>query len=714
MALLHRILRRVLPAPLSYVQWEWLIAFGLLEVVSSWLQLLPLSTIDSNSIQFIVTTISILAVIVLYQFWQFSNRPLVFAIGAGLILSYLLPTSFTMHQRLLIIRIVIGLSVVVAAFVGFFKYRNLHTSTYIKSLIFITLSSLIAGLLILPIIEFFSNKLNTVVHQFVAVGLVATIDILLWFHYGSLFENLGKLSKRRFNWLLILPFILILIAGWFITEKLSDYAATEIANNLNESQNSRTEIVLHISIKEMRLLSISIIGFICLFLIGLAIRSRRHAEAVSSLRAENRLHHAMFDINQAIKMLIDPDSGAIIDANSAACAFYGYTRSQMQSMNISQINALSPKEIQEEMQNAKTEQRSYFLFPHRLANGELRLMEVYSGPLKLPGRQVLFSIMHDRTEEERQAQALAERDQLLRKLSENIQGMIYQFVKPKNKTGQFLFVSDAVHRILGISVDKLTVNSKLAIDAVHPQDRRMVLESIRLSERTLKPWRCEFRVIIDNKLEWRQGDAVPEQLTNGDILWHGYLSNTTDRRVLEEELLHERRVAEESNRAKSRFLAHMSHEIRTPMNSILGFSSLLSDTRLTKEQHKYVQMVHQSGTALLSLINDILDLSRIESGKIELSNQSIDLASLIRDATGLLRLKAEEKGISMILKLEDICHPYVNTDELKLRQILLNLISNAVKFTDHGTVTVKVQNMNQPNSNTNICNTRFEVIDTGI
>ena len=169
--------------------------------------------------------------------------------------------------------------------------------------------------------------------------------------------------------------------------------------------------------------------------------------------------------------------------------------------------------------------------------------------------------------------------------------------------------------------------------------------------------------------------------------------------------------AEKANLIKSEFLANMSHEIRTPMNAVIGMSRLLSDTKLTAEQWEYTEIIKKSGDSLLSIINDILDYSKIESGKLDLELIDFDLRASMEEVTDLLALKAHEKGLEYVA----VVHPEVPSllcgDPGRLRQILVNLVGNAIKFTNDGEVTIRVSLEDEDTTHVTI---RFSVSDTGI
>ena len=194
--------------------------------------------------------------------------------------------------------------------------------------------------------------------------------------------------------------------------------------------------------------------------------------------------------------------------------------------------------------------------------------------------------------------------------------------------------------------------------------------------------------------------------------WYFYSSNI----AAEEKLAEEKDKSEAANLAKSRFLANMSHELRTPLNVILGFSQLLArEPNLSKEQLANLETIGRSGEHLLSLINDVLELSKIEAGKIELYGENFDLHQLLLNLESMFRMRAHQKGLSLQFTRSDDVPRYIRSDRNKLSQVLINLLGNAVKFTEHGGITLSIECRQKNDADQHkACRLHFTVSDTGV
>ncbi|HZU28253.1 MAG TPA: PAS domain S-box protein [Bryobacteraceae bacterium] len=347
----------------------------------------------------------------------------------------------------------------------------------------------------------------------------------------------------------------------------------------------------------------------------------------------------------------------------------------------------------------------------RRADGQWRWISAHAAPRwsadgEFLGHVGLAMDIHDRREAE---QAVRESEQKFRQLAENIKEVFWM----TNASGrEILYVSPAYEEVWGQPCAELYRDSSAWMKAIEPADQDA---AISFFHRQLKGEAVisEYRVRTGRgELKWVRDRAFPVFGENGEIeRIAGIAEDITEAKRVASEMRRAKEAAEAANRAKSEFLANMSHEIRTPMNGVIGMAGLLLETELTEEQRSYTEIVRSSGEALLAVINDILDFSRIEAGKLELDVVDFDLGVTVDDVVQLLSPAARDKGLQIVWRLEGEAPRKLRGDSGRLRQVLLNLAGNAVKFTERGTVTIRILLDRQDEACAII---RFVVQDTGI
>ncbi|MDR8390441.1 PAS domain S-box protein [Aliifodinibius sp. S!AR15-10] len=244
-------------------------------------------------------------------------------------------------------------------------------------------------------------------------------------------------------------------------------------------------------------------------------------------------------------------------------------------------------------------------------------------------------------------------------------------------------------QLLGYTEEELL--SMPFTELIHPEDIERTMQEVgKLASGEIKMMvRFENRVIAKDGTEyWISWAATFDDETG---LMYSMGQDVTKHKVLENQLIESKEKAEEANRAKSQFIANMSHEIRTPMNAILGFADMLKEQVDSNLETEYVQNIYNSGQSLLKLINDVLDLSKIEAGKQQLNIRPVNVRRVVDEVQSIFALRSEEKGVTIRTEIDDSTPNSILLDELKLRQILVNLVGNALKFTQEGFVEVGVR-----------------------
>lgn len=275
-------------------------------------------------------------------------------------------------------------------------------------------------------------------------------------------------------------------------------------------------------------------------------------------------------------------------------------------------------------------------------------------------------------------------------LTENLPVGTYTMVQPADGgLAQFRFMSPKFLELCGLNRDEAYADPLKAFACVHPEDYPRWLDLNVQAFTNKAPFYGETRLVVKGQTRWITAESKPRDLADGSVIWEGVLTDITDRKLAEQALARAKARAEELERLKSDFLTQMSHEIRTPLTSILGLAELLAQDELQKPQQDKVRQIQTSGKLLLGIINDILDMSKIEAGQLITEELPFEVRELVVHLeTFKAAITKPDVTLSIQQPLGDV--PTVIGDERRIEQVLTNLVGNAIKFTDKGTIRVVV------------------------
>ena len=361
--------------------------------------------------------------------------------------------------------------------------------------------------------------------------------------------------------------------------------------------------------------------------------------------------------------------------------------------------------------------------PH--ADGTTRWVHDRGRPRRDPGDTVTWidGVLFDVTERKAAERELVEQRARLIALMDTIPDHIYF----KDADSRFTMISRALARSFGLD-DPAEAVGKADSDFFNEEHARLAFEDEQEIVRSGRPvvGLEEKETWPDGRQTWASTTKLPRTDSDGNVVGtFGISRDITARKLADAELADTNRrleaaiaeatektlQADLANLAKSEFLANMSHEIRTPMNGVIGMIRLLLDTELDEEQRHYAEAVHASGESLLVLLNDILDFSKIEAGSIELETLDFDLRALLDDFAAMPAVRAHAKGLEFICAVAPDVPAYLSGDPGRLRQVLLNLTGNALKFTQQGEISVRAGLVGETDTAAIV---RFSVRDTGI
>ena len=440
----------------------------------------------------------------------------------------------------------------------------------------------------------------------------------------------------------------------------------------------------------------------------------REAEAESLRKSEQRFRTFVDHATDAF--FLQDHNYVFLDVNRQACESLGYTRDELIGMTPADIDPnVTPEIVENITRSLNAGKMMEFEAIHRRKDGTTFPVEIRGQAFYEEGRRFSVAMVRDITERKRTEEALRESEQRWRTLTEALP----QLVWTATPDGACDYFSMQWTQFTG--VPEIHLLGWQWMETLHPDDREPTRQLWTNSVAGRGPYDVECRVRrTDGEYRWFKTRGVPIRDSEGVIFkWFGTCTDITDGNLAAEELRLAKEAAESANRAKDEFLANVSHEIRTPMNAILGMTDLVLGTPLSDDQRQSLKIVKAAADNLLSILNDLLDFSKIEAGKLELDPADFSLRSALGDTLRTLAKGAHNKGLELVSHVQPDVPDALVGDAGRLRQVLLNLIGNAIKFTAEGEVVVRVQFAacgladadTMPRATVEV---RFEVSDTGI
>ena len=502
--------------------------------------------------------------------------------------------------------------------------------------------------------------------------------------------------------------------GAFLLGKIGpdDFLKTEIGNVSKDGSLKWVDIVYSLQRNEET-------GRVEIWGVSRDMTERKHNE--DALRSSEARFRGLFEANRDAVLLADTDAH-FVDANPAAVALYGCSGKD-------ELFSVSPADVAPPLQPCGTPSATIALANHqralqgetltfewvlrRVDSGRDVYCEVTLSPVEIDGKRCVLATLHDLTGRKAAEAALKLSEERHRLVAEHAKDVIWTM----ELDGTTSYVSPAVEQVRGFTPEECLRHS--LEETLIPESRSAAIaylqslqEAVAAGRRpeTYRGEQGYWRK--DGSIFWADVIAIPLMRSDGSFVQLlGMSRDISEHKMMQQVMKDARDAADAANRAKSEFLANMSHEIRTPMNAVIGLSNLLRETSSLETQHKYADQIHRAGTALLGVLDDVLDYSKIEAGQLQIESAPLRMSEVVHSCKAMFGLQAQTKKIALGFEVAPSVPSLLMGDPLRLLQVIKNLISNALKFTRHGSITVGVDKAGESSGEVII---KVSVRDTGI
>ncbi|MBQ0760155.1 MAG: response regulator [Zhongshania sp.] len=428
-----------------------------------------------------------------------------------------------------------------------------------------------------------------------------------------------------------------------------------------------------------------------LVIAGLAIFSMIAAilQLVVRRQRHNFLLHSLFDLSPNGIALSDFESGEFLQVNDTLLASTGYSREEFIALNDWQLSAKNAEEAEQYQIRALQKTGRYGPYERNYIHKDGSEFPVRLSGLLIhddSGKAFVWSIIEDISAQKKTAEIMQRQQSLMRSMGAQARVGAWEYIVKADK----MYWSEMTRKIFKVA-DDFTPSYENNNDFYHTRDSRLrINKAIKEAMEDGVPFSEEIKIRAANGREtWVHITGQAEFHDQSCIRVYGSVQDIDSRRKVRDELIDAKEKAEAAVHAKSEFLAVMSHEIRTPMNGVLGMLNLLENSPLNKDQERKINVAKTSAQSLLNLINDILDFSKVDAGKLQLENIVFNIRKLFDDIGASQALNAHEKGLELIIDQSAINQSWVSGDPARLRQIVTNLLANAIKFTAQGNIILR-------------------------